>query len=273
MFELDVPASVGSGQVFLWERQKDRWQGIDGQQLLELREGRPAPRAAARFLRANDDYANMLSEISKDVVVARAARKYRGLRLLRQDPFQCYITFIVSANSNMARIRDGLARLCSTFGARSGGHGCVSHFFPKPSALARASLGQLRACGLGYRAGYVKEAARMAPELNLERLRRRPYSEARAELLQVPGIGPKVADCIMLFSLEKMDAFPIDTWMAKALRRHYPGCFEGGHGTEKRYMKMRDEALCRFGRYAGLAQQFLFKAARDGAGVPWPTLN
>lgn len=272
MFEVDVPASVGSGQVFLWERRGKGWQGIDGQRLLELREGK-APRAAARFLRASDDYAAMLSEISGDPAVARAVDRYRGLRLLRQDPFQCYITFIVSANSSMARIRDGLARLCSAFGARSGGHGCASHFFPEPSSLARASLGQLRACGLGYRAKYVREAARMAPELNLERLRRRPYPEARAELLQIPGIGPKVADCIMLFSLEKLDAFPIDTWMAKALRLYYPGRFEGGHGTEKRYMEMRGEALGRFGRYAGLAQQFLFKAARDGAGAPWPTLN
>lgn len=273
MPEIDVPASVGSGQVFLWERRDKTWQGIDGQRILELREGGPAPRAAARFLRAGDDYAAMLSEISRDRAVARAARRYRGLRLLRQDPFQCYITFIVSANSSMARIRDGLWRLCSAFGGRSGGRGRASHFFPEPRSLARASVGQLRACGLGYRAGYVKEAARMAPELDLERLRRRPYPEARAELLRVPGIGPKVADCIMLFSLEKLDAFPIDTWMAKALRLHYPGCFEGGHGTEKKYMRMRDEAVGRFGRYAGLAQQFLFKAARDGAGVPWPTLN
>lgn len=267
---LDVRASIGSGQVFLWERRGRRWQGIDGSRLFELREDGPLPRPAAGFFRAGDDYDAMLSEISADPVVARAVRRHRGLRLLRQDPFQCCITFIVSANSSMARIRDGLARLCSAFGERSRGDGRASHFFPPPARLARASLGQLRACGLGYRAGYVREAARMAPDLDLEGLRGRPYPEARERLLGVPGIGPKVADCIMLFSLEKLDAFPIDTWMGRALRLHYPGAFAGRPGTEKKYMQMRAEALRRFGRYAGLAQQFLFKDARDVAGARWP---
>lgn len=271
--DVDVPASVGSGQVFLWERSGAKWQGIDGRRLLVLREGGPVPRASAGFLRAGDDYPAMLAEISADPAVARAVRAYPGLRLLRQDPFQCCVTFIVSANSSMARIRDGLARLCSAFGARSPGPGCASHFFPEPGALARASVGQLRACGLGYRAGYVKEAARMAARTDLEGLRARPYDEARAELLRFPGVGPKVADCIMLFSLEKLDAFPVDTWMRKALRLHYPGRFEHDPSTGKGYMKLRDEAVGRFGRYAGLAQQFLFKAARDRAGGRWPTLN
>lgn len=271
MRDLDVRASIGSGQVFLWEGRGGRWQGIDGRRLVSLREGAPLPRRAEELFRAGDDYAGMLAEISLDPVVARAVRRHRGLRLLRQDPFQCLITFIVSANSSMARISDGLARLCSGFGERSGGAGRASHFFPEPARLARASVGQLRACGLGYRAGYVREAARMAPGLDLEGLRGRTYAGAREALLQVPGVGPKVADCIMLFSLEKLDAFPIDTWMGRALRLHYPGSFEGAPGTEKKYMRMRAEALRRFGRYAGLAQQFLFKDARDGAGARWPS--
>lgn len=269
---IDVASSISSGQVFLWERRGPDWQGIDGSRLLVLRGGKVG-RAAAGFFRTGDDYGAMLEEISRDAAVAAAVERYRGLRLLRQDPFQCLVTFIVSANSSMARIRDGLARLCSGFGERSPGHGCASHFFPRPARLARASVGQLRACGLGYRAGYVKEAARASLGMDLEGLRRRTYREARAQLTALPGVGPKVADCAMLFSLEKLDAFPVDTWVRRALRLHYPGSFGAEPGTEKRYMELRSEALARFGRYAGLAQQFLFKAARDGAGKSWPTFN
>lgn len=266
---LDIASSISSGQVFLWERSGGEWAGIDGPRLLRVREGRGMTRQAADFFRAGDDYGAMLREISRDRAVAGAVRRYRGLRLLRQDPFQCCITFIVSANSSMPRIRDGLARLCSRFGERSGGPGCASHFFPEPARLARASIGQLRACGLGYRAAYVKESARVARG-ELEGLRGCSYGRARERLLQMPGVGPKVADCIMLFSLEKLDAFPIDTWVKRALRLHYPGSFAAEPGTEKGYMELRSEALARFGRYAGLAQQFLFKAARDGAGRSWP---
>ena len=270
---ISVADSLSSGQVFLWERAGGGWQGIDGQRLLRVREGAEAPRAAARFFRTGDDYGAMLAEISRDRAVASAVRAYPGLRLLRQDPFQCCVTFIASSNSSMPRIRDGLARLCSKFGARSGGRGCASHFFPGPRALARASLAQLRACGLGYRAEYVKGAAGDLLGADLEGLRSKSYAEARARLLELPGVGPKVADCIMLFSLEKLDAFPIDTWVRRALRFHYPGRFRPEPGTEKRYMELRAEALGRFGRYAGLAQQFLFKAARDGAGRSWPGFN
>ena len=267
---IDVASSLSSGQVFLWEGRGGGWQGIDGQRLLSVRQGGRMPRAAARFFRAGDDYGSMLEEISRDRAVASAVRAYPGLRLLRQDPFQCCVTFIVSSNSSMARIRDGLARLCSAFGARSGGPGCASHFFPEPRALARASLAQLRACGLGYRAAYVKGAARALLGADLDGLRAKSYAEARARLLGLPGVGPKVADCVMLFSLEKLDAFPVDTWVRRALRLHYPGRFAPEPDTEKKYMQIRQEALERFGRYAGLAQQFLFKAARDAAGRSWP---
>ena len=270
---IDVASSLSSGQVFLWEGRGGGWQGIDGQRLLRVREGGAMPRAAARFFRAGDDRAAMLAEISRDRAVASAVRACPGLGLLRQDPFQCCVTFIASSNSSMSRIRDGLARLCSRFGARSGGRGCASHFFPEPRALARASLSQLRACGLGYRAAYVKGAARALAGADLEGLRAKSYAETRARLIELPGVGPKVADCIMLFSLEKLDAFPIDTWVRRALRFHYPGSFRPEPDTEKRYMELRSEALERFGRYAGLAQQFLFKAARDGAGKGWPGFN
>jgi len=273
--DLDVFNSINSGQVFLWKREDRRWHGVNGNDVLEVDErGDPSAlkKTARDFFRLDDDYAKMLADISRDPVVRSSVGRYRGLRLLRQDPFQCYITFIVSANSSIPNIKTRLERLCSVFGkeARAGQDRLC--LFPTPQRLAKAPISELLSCGLGYRAKFVKSASELVSEgrLDLESLRGLSYEEARAELVGVAGIGNKVADCVMLFSLEKLDAFPLDTWILKALDSRYAGRFRTGKSlTDGRYLRLHGEIRGHFGEYAGLAQQFLFKMIRDQSQKRW----
>ena len=271
-----VPDSVNSGQVFLWKRSGRRWFGINGTDVLEVGEDPDwgsVDGKTREFFRLDDAYGRILRDISRDPVVRRCVERYRGLRLLRQDPFQCYISFIVSSNSNIPNIKSRLEMLCSRFGGRAKRGQETLRLFPGPRRLARATIPELRACGLGYRAGFVKGAAEQVSEgrLELEPLKRACYGEAKDRLLEVPGVGGKVADCIMLFSLERMDAFPMDTWILRVLERQYAGRFLVGGKTltPKRYGRLHEEAREHFGEYAGYAQQFLFKMARDQDRRKW----
>lgn len=273
---IDVESSINSGQVFLWERDGDLWRGIDGAHAITVDASRAVPRVrshagrAPDIFRQDDDIGAILRDISRDAAVAAAVARLRGMRLMRQDPFQCLVTFITSANSNIPRIRGTLRRLCERYGERAGGG---ARLFPEPRRLARAGPAGLAACGLGYRAPYVRRAAAMVDSggLDLRGIAGAPWAEAMESLLGVPGVGCKVADCVMLFSLERLDAFPLDRWMARilasaggaALSRRIAGL------TPRRYAEVHAEAVRRYGRHAGYAQQFLFKAGRDDARGAW----
>lgn len=289
---IGVDDTVNSGQVFLWDREGGRpcsWAGIDGQAVVRLRcgsGGRPASASssvrgrAASLLRAGDDTGRILGSICEDGAVRAAVGRYPGLRLLRQDPFQCLVSFVASSNSSIANIRSSLRKMCARYGREARFGGAEHRLFPTPEALAGADAAGLAACSLGYRAEYVRAAAEAVASgrLDLVRLRRRAgYAEAMDALLAVPGVGRKVADCVLLFSLDKLEAFPIDRWTTRALGRLYPGEFSAGGGggggeaalTPRRYERLHGEIVGRFGPYAGYAQQFLFKAERDGAGGRW----
>ncbi len=272
--EIDVSDSVNSGQVFLWKNERGIWRGINGGDVLEAGQDEPSLDERGReFFRLDDDYEGILRDISRDGLIRKSVRRYRGLRLLRQDPFQCYISFIVSSNSNIPNIRTRLERLCKKFGKRVRIRQDGFHVFPSPRRLAGASQAELLECGLGYRAGFVKAASEkvLEKQIDLEDLGKSGYREARDALTAVPGIGGKVADCIMLFSLEKLDAFPLDTWILKALNRHYSERFSlGGKSlTAKRYEAVHDEVVSHFGEYCGYSQQFLFKMMRDQSQRRW----
>ena len=144
--------------------------------------------------------------------------------------------------------------------------------FPEPDRLACATIAGLRSCGLGYRTPYVKAAAIAvnSGRLDLSSMRRRRYEAVREALLEIPGIGSKVADCTMLFSLDKLDSVPLDRWVVRILEKYYPGKFDAGTSlTPKAYLVIRERILKHFGKYAGFSQQFLFKAERDAAGRKW----
>jgi N-glycosylase/DNA lyase len=147
------------------------------------------------------------------------------------------------------------------------------HLFPEPKKLAKASNAELSSCGLGYRVPFVKKAAASVADgdIDLDFLRKADYQTARDALLGIFGIGNKVADCIMLFSLDKMESFPLDRWILRSLQNYYPGrfSFDGKTLTDRKYRALHSELVEHFGKYAGYSQQFLFKAIREENQKKW----
>ena len=273
---IDIDSTINSGQVFLWKKQNSVWYGVDGESVLSLKEPfeiKSSNEIIRNFLRSDDDFEKILKKISLDKMIKSAINHSRGLRLIRQDPFQCYISFIVSSNSNIQNIKLSLNKLCQKFGKKERFDGSDFFLFPTPKSLANAKESELLSCGLGYRAKAVKIAAKdvESGKIDFDLLKKSDYQDAKEALLQVYGIGNKVADCIMLFSLEKLDAFPLDRWMLRILQKYYSKEFEiqGKTITEKKYNDLHEKIVNHFGEYAGYAQQFLFKMERDLNQKKW----
>ncbi|MDE1845100.1 MAG: DNA repair protein [Thaumarchaeota archaeon] len=275
---INIETTINSGQVFLWNKIKDQWVGIDGQDLLILNQSPFSTRSSSgnidNFLRSDDNLKKILSDISRDKIVAGAVKQSPGLRLIRQDPFQCYISFICSSNSSIQNIKSMLENLCKKFGTRQEFDGYELATFPKAATLANASMKDLVNCRLGFRAKYVKEAAQAVDsgKIDFALLKKTNYHTTIESLKKILGIGNKVADCIALFSLDKMDAFPIDRWTQRILLKYYKKFFDNVTEkpmTEKKYEKLHGEIVEYFGPYAGYSQQFLFKMERDLNKKSW----
>lgn len=261
----DAPGTLLGGQSFRWRRVGDAYEGValgrawrvrPDDDALDVDVGLP-PAAARRYLGLDPAYPSALARLARDPALADAVARHRGLRILRQDPWEALVAFVTSANNNVPRIEGILARLAERAGTPLPPG---RHAFPTPEALARVPERDLRAAGLGYRAPFVRSTARaVADGFPLPALARRPYAAARDALLELDGVGPKVADCVCLFGLGHGEAFPVDTWI-----RHAMGRVLGETLAEAR---VADAARKRWGRDAGLAQQYLFHAARvEGKG-------
>jgi len=275
-FTIDVDNSINSGQVFLWQKSKEDWYGIDGQNILKINQKgkiKSISNTKTDFFRKNDDIENIVKSISKDEIIKKAVKEYKGLRIFNQDPFQCMISFIISSNSNIQKIKNSLEKISKKFGIKVIIQNKEFFLFPKPEKIAQASINEIKTCGVGYRAPFIKEAAKMvtAKKVNFEYLKNCDYDETKRNLRLIPGVGNKVADCIMLFSLNKLDAFPLDTWMIKILEKYYSNEFqiETKTITEKQYDILHKKIVDYFGPYCGYAQQFLFKMERENYGKKW----
>jgi N-glycosylase/DNA lyase len=284
----DPETSVNSGQVFLWEKAGQAWYGIhadsvvkfsrqDGELVFESFPEQRQEKIERSMFRLDDDTDSIFAEISRDPLVRKLVSSYPGLRLMRQDPAQCIISFVCASNTNIPMIRRMLGSLSRKYGQKViADCGKEFHTFPSVQSLDRASESDLRACGLGYRAKALKAAAGAIAggALDLDYLKKADHSKAKGELLKVYGIGPKIADCILLFSLEKLDAFPIDVWIARALASHYSSSWLAGKKmseklTGRQYVEVSEAARSYFGKYAGYAQQFLYYHMRQDAGKKW----
>lgn len=194
----------------------------------------------------DEDYGKIMGLIDKeDAYLLEAAAFGKGIRILRQDLWEIIISFIISQQNNIKRIRKNIGLLCQRYGEKkAAGRGMPYYDFPSPRALAQASLEDLYACGLGYRSRYIRETALsvLKREVDLERVKGLDYQAAKEELLKLCGVGIKVAECICLFALHQTDAFPIDTHIDKVLARQYPDGFPFG----------------RYRGYAGTIQQYIF---------------
>lgn len=277
-FNLDV--SLCCGQVFLWERRGDWWFGVVGGKAMKVRQAGGLLEFAGadekfvkRYFSLDHDLEHISAEIGKDEYVKAAVRKFWGLRLIRQDPWECLISFICATYKSVAAIRQVLVKLSATFGETVVFEGEEFHGFPTARRLAGASLRELETCGLGYRAKYVLATSKMvcAGDHNVEALKKMPYDEGKHILLEFPGVGQKVADCVLLFSLDKLEAFPVDVWIKRVLLRHYAGCFEASavkRLAEKEGLSDGDYARLNafgreyFGGHAGYAQEYLYHYER-----------
>jgi N-glycosylase/DNA lyase len=203
----------------------------------------------------------VLAAIDRDPVMRAAIDSCRGLRVVRQPFFECLISYLCATNTNIPAVRCRVEALASRYGepAADGGE---TRAFPSADALRNASEADLRACRLGYRARFARAAvatvrANAAWEVEAPLL---SHDEARDRLMSLPGIGPKAADCILLYALGHLDAFPVDVWIRRILARHYRPELGDGPLSPSLYEAARAFGRDRFGPYAGYAQVYLFGA-------------
>jgi N-glycosylase/DNA lyase len=289
--DYDLAATLDSGQVFRWRRNEDSWEGIIGKQFVRLTQTQDGIRAQTaapvadwrwlrNFLQTETDLAAVLKTFPDDEPMRAAVAACRGLRVLRQEPWECLASFILSSTKQIVQIRQIIALLCERFGepltssVRNAGlragelvnetiapgrrPALQNHSFPTPQRLAAATETELRACKMGFRAPHLLAAARQIADakFDLEKIRSLSLAEARAELMQLRGVGGKIADCVLLFAYGFDSAFPVDVWIERALRQLY---FPRRRVTET---KLRHFAATHFGPHAGCAQQYLFHYMR-----------
>ena len=277
-FNLDFTLSCG--QSFRWNKHCKWWYGVVGEKVFRIHQivnKLEFENVDAYFVKdyfgLHDDISEILSQITKDKHVDAAVKKFKGLRILRQDPWECLISYICATYKNIPAIKQTLLKLSRKFGSKTRFDRYCFYTFPTPAKLAKASVKELRECGLGYRAKYVSETARAIREsdFELEGLKRISYKKARQELLNFHGVGLKVADCVSLFSLEKFEAFPVDVWMKRVIVRHYASHFQAEFirkiSCQKSLAPSEYERLSMFGRryfgeYAGYAQEYLYHYER-----------
>lgn len=208
----------------------------------------------------NRDYSAIKKSLAKiDDDLKNAIKFGDGIRILNQDVFEMIITFIISANNRIPMIMRAVEGLSQKYGEHIGTfEGKDYYSFPKPEKLADAEVSELRVSGVGFRDKYISQAAKYISENMhlLNDLKSMEYKDAIKELQKLPGVGPKVADCISLFSLEKSMAFPVDTWVKKVMEHFYLP-------TDSTFKKIKEYADNVYGEYAGFAQQYLFYYARE----------
>lgn len=279
--DYDLAATLDCGQAFRWSCRPDgAWEGVVAGRWVEVRSvpGGLAARTAEpvgdwhwlrQYLQAEVELAAVLRTFPDEPVMQAAVGACTGLRLLRQEPWECLASFILSSTKQIVQIRQIIDLLCRRFGepvAVPLGH-APAWSFPAAGRLAELTETDLRACRMGFRAPHLLQAARRvaAGELNLDTLPALPLEEARAALTSLRGVGDKIADCVLLFSGGFGRAFPVDVWVRRALCELY---FRRRRRPTPR--QLRQFADTHFGPNAGYAQQYLFHYMRRRAATDTP---
>jgi len=277
-FDLDF--SLCCGQVFRWRKTGYWWYGVVGENIFKVRQSGTellfegvSEDFVHYYFGLNDNLVEISRCISKDDYIRAALRKFEGLRIVKQNPWECLISFICATYKNIAAIEQMLQKLSVKFGEKKVFDGMDFSTFPTVEALAFASENALRECGLGYRAKYVQATAQKIYEekISIESLKSMPYLEARKTLVSFPGVGLKVADCVLLFSLEKFEAFPVDVWIKRVILSHYQNqlpeplvkkLLSHESLSKSEYEKLNGFGRSYFGQYAGYAQEYLYHFER-----------
>ena len=288
---LDLSVTLESGQTYLWRRDDGRMYENDlegspwyytvlpasetetnAPEVIRVRQtddrlewAASTPNACDRLehlLRLDDDLDAIAEATPEDPLLDRAFEAHRGMRLVRDPPFGSLISFICSAQMRVARIHGMQTALAEAYGETVRFDGREYDAFPTPERLAEATEEGLRELSLGYRAPYVERTAEMVADgeahpteaVGLE------YEAARESLARFVGVGEKVADCVLLFSLGYLEAVPLDTWIRGTIEEHYPDCERGNYAETSRAIRAQFG-----GTYAGYAQTYVFHHLRTGA--------
>jgi N-glycosylase/DNA lyase len=303
---VDPEISVNSGQMFLWQKIDNSWYGVYGDHVLKFSIVEQDKNATdeigniqffsfpefnkweRQVFRLDDNIATILSSLSKDLILSKFMKMYQGLRVMRQEPGQCMISFACASNTNISMIRRMLGNVCRKFGNRVTVDGKEFFTFPTANRLNKVTNNELLSCGVGYRVKAIRAVVEniVSNSIDLEELKRAKYSASKEQLMKIYGIGNKIADCILLFSLEKTEAFPIDIWITRAICLYYKSLLTGNKEQrkyrEQQMPKMNEKLVYRykyeilsevmrsyFGEYAGYAQQYLYYYMRNKAARKW----
>jgi len=267
----DLESTLECGQVFRWAKvDRTEYLGVVGPSILRVKQDKnrlfaqtqdPSvnPSFVTSYFDLDLDLAYIYNTIRGDKHVESSLRRFKGLRIIRQPLWECLASFIISAYNNIPRIKGIVYNISRSFGRRLVLGGEVNYSFPSAKVLADATSNQLRRCGAGFRAPFLKNAAQAITrgDLDIETLKTESYAQAKQNLMQLDGVGQKVADCVLLYSIGRLEAFPVDVWIKRIVEKLY---FKGKKTTEER---IREFAKEYFREYAGYAQQYLYHYERS----------
>ena len=270
--DFNLKYTLESGQSFRWNRVDDAYYGVvEGRILKILQRGNTLiidssqdedesifTSHLSHYLDLDRELASILAIVNVDAYIDRAINRFWGMRILNQELWETIASFILSQNNNMGRIRSIIRSLSERFGQRLEFEGYVDYTFPGPQTLADVGVDEIFACGTGYRAAYLWNAANNIAngELVLDALTQMDYPDAKHELMKLEGVGEKVADCICLFSLGHLSALPVDVW----IKRIFETIYLRRRATLR---EIQEFAKNYFGEFVGYAQQYLFHYAQN----------
>ena len=266
--DFDLDSTLDCGQVFRWQHSGEWWTGVVRGHIVRARQdgwNLVVDTSLDRdsivwYFRLDDDMPGIYSRINTDPVMDDLIHRFMGLRLIRQEPWECLISYMASSCKSIPNIKDSISNLCRQYGDDLG----LDFSFPTAEVLAQTTENRLRETKLGFRSANILEVARKVDsgELDLGAPFELEYREARELLMGVRGIGPKIADCVLLFAYDKLEAFPVDTHILSVMNEHYGRFLVGPKSRQSGIIG--EFARSYFGQYAGYAQQYLFYSRISG---------
>jgi N-glycosylase/DNA lyase len=269
--QLDLRLSLECGQVFGWHRYDDTYIGIIEGLPVALRQTPCAieftgpvdltPAAVKHYLGLDERLGKILESVRVDPFMKEVLRSVKGLRLLKQEPWHCLCSYLLSSSNRVERIDKTVKEIARRWGRRHSVCGHEVYSLPGPAELAACGESGIRTCGAGFRSPYLARAAAKVADgsLDFDRLGRLGYQDAKQTLVALDGVGDKIADCVLLFAFSKYEAFPVDVWIKRAIEKVY---FDSRTVSTNEIRRFASE---HFGRYAGYAQEYIYHYARTGA--------
>lgn len=285
----ELPHVFDCGQCFRWERQENgNYIGVAYEKVIEVEKKHEDLIIYntneeefydiwLEYFDLNRDYSSIKEELSKDTLLKKSVEFGHGIRILKQEPFEITLSFIISANNRIPMIKRAIKNISEKWGKAIEYKGNTYYSFPRVEVLKEATMEELESCGVGFRAKYIKDTVEKIYKANLcgeeckdskdeEKENFKKYNlcdikvsnddDCHNSLQNFNGIGPKVADCIMLFSMQKYSAFPVDVWVKRAMQHFYLA-------PDVSLKKIREFGRDKFGSLSGFAQQYLFYYARE----------